>query len=123
MRTHDATAILEAIEAGDPHAAGKLLPLVYDELRRLAAAKIPMPPDSSSCAIMRALRRRSRRRLEPTSRLDLPLVELRPGLARRPPLSRTLPEGEGRNAGAARLNDPRRPIAKPQAEDLHGNAA
>jgi RNA polymerase sigma factor (TIGR02999 family) len=29
--------ILSAIEAGDPHAAAELFPLVYDELRRLAA--------------------------------------------------------------------------------------
>ncbi len=29
--------ILSAIEQGDPHAAEQLLPLVYDELRRLAA--------------------------------------------------------------------------------------
>ncbi len=33
----DVTRILAAIERGDPHAAGQLLPLVYDELRRLAA--------------------------------------------------------------------------------------
>jgi RNA polymerase sigma factor (TIGR02999 family) len=31
------TRILSAIERGDPQAAGQLLPLVYDELRRLAA--------------------------------------------------------------------------------------
>ena len=36
----DATQILNAIEKGDPHAAEKLLPLVYDELRKLAAQKI-----------------------------------------------------------------------------------
>jgi RNA polymerase sigma factor (TIGR02999 family) len=36
----DVTRILNAIEAGDPHAAGQLLPLVYDELRRLAAEKM-----------------------------------------------------------------------------------
>jgi RNA polymerase sigma factor (TIGR02999 family) len=36
----DVTGILRAIEAGDPHAAEQLLPLVYDELRRLAAAKL-----------------------------------------------------------------------------------
>ncbi len=36
----DATRILSAIEQGDPHAAGELLPLVYDELRRLAAQKL-----------------------------------------------------------------------------------
>jgi len=34
------TPILQRIEQGDPHAAGQLLPLVYDELRRLAAAKM-----------------------------------------------------------------------------------
>ena len=34
------TGILAAIEAGDPHAADQLLPLVYDELRKLAAQKL-----------------------------------------------------------------------------------
>jgi ECF sigma factor len=34
------TRVLNAIEHGDPHAAEQLLPLVYDELRRLAAAKL-----------------------------------------------------------------------------------
>ncbi len=36
----DVTQILSAIEDGDPAAAEKLLPLVYDELRKLAAAKM-----------------------------------------------------------------------------------
>jgi RNA polymerase sigma factor (TIGR02999 family) len=36
----DVTRILSAIEQGDPHAAERLLPLVYDELRRLAAAQL-----------------------------------------------------------------------------------
>jgi RNA polymerase sigma factor (TIGR02999 family) len=36
----DVTTILSAIEQGDPSAAEQLLPLVYDELRRLAAQKI-----------------------------------------------------------------------------------
>ncbi len=36
----DVTRILSAIEAGDPRAAEQLLPLVYDELRRLAAQKL-----------------------------------------------------------------------------------
>ena len=36
----DVTKILDAIEHGDEHAAGRLLPLVYDELRRLAAQKL-----------------------------------------------------------------------------------
>src|SRR6266542_1278630 len=34
------THLLAAIEHGDPHAAGQLLPLVYEELRQLAAAKL-----------------------------------------------------------------------------------
>jgi len=37
---NDVTRILSAIEQGDPHAAGKLLPLVYEELRKLAAARM-----------------------------------------------------------------------------------
>jgi RNA polymerase sigma factor (TIGR02999 family) len=36
----DVTRILSVIEQGDPHAAEQLLPLVYDELRRLAAEKM-----------------------------------------------------------------------------------
>jgi RNA polymerase sigma factor (TIGR02999 family) len=36
----DATQILNALEQGDPHAAEQLLPMVYDELRRLAATKL-----------------------------------------------------------------------------------
>ena len=36
----DVTRILSQIEHGDPTAADELLPLVYDELRRLAAAKL-----------------------------------------------------------------------------------
>jgi RNA polymerase sigma factor (TIGR02999 family) len=34
------TRILSALEQGDPHAAEQLLPLVYDELRKLAAQKL-----------------------------------------------------------------------------------
>ena len=36
----DVTQILSAIEQGDDHASEQLLPLVYDELRKLAAAKL-----------------------------------------------------------------------------------
>src|SRR5262245_41035882 len=36
----DVTQILSAIDQGDPHAAEQLLPLVYDELRQLAAQKL-----------------------------------------------------------------------------------
>jgi RNA polymerase sigma factor (TIGR02999 family) len=34
------TQVLNAIEQGDPHAAEQLLPLVYEELRKLAAHKL-----------------------------------------------------------------------------------
>jgi RNA polymerase sigma factor (TIGR02999 family) len=36
----DVTQILAAVEAGDPNAAAELLPLVYDELRKLAVARM-----------------------------------------------------------------------------------
>lgn len=36
----DVSQLLNAIEQGDPHAASQLLPLIYDELRRLAAQKL-----------------------------------------------------------------------------------
>ena len=37
---NEVTRILSAIDQGDPHAAAQLLPLVYDELRKLAAQKM-----------------------------------------------------------------------------------
>src|SRR5437867_1442153 len=36
----EVTRILSAIDEGNPHAAAKLLPLVYNELRKLAALKL-----------------------------------------------------------------------------------
>ena len=36
----DVSRLLEAAAGGDPHAANQLLPLVYDELRKLAAARM-----------------------------------------------------------------------------------
>jgi RNA polymerase sigma factor (TIGR02999 family) len=39
-RMSEVTRILSAIEQGDPSAAGQLLPLVYDELRKLAAQRL-----------------------------------------------------------------------------------
>ena len=36
----EVTRILSALEQGDPHAAEQLLPLVYEELRKLAAQKM-----------------------------------------------------------------------------------
>jgi RNA polymerase sigma factor (TIGR02999 family) len=36
----DVTRMLDRVQAGDPHAAEELLPLVYEELRKLAASKM-----------------------------------------------------------------------------------
>src|SRR5207237_10807719 len=40
LSMNEMTHILDAIGQGDPRAAAQLLPLVYDELRRLAAAQL-----------------------------------------------------------------------------------
>jgi hypothetical protein len=37
---NDVTRILSAVEQGEPKAAEQLLPLVYDELRKLAAQRL-----------------------------------------------------------------------------------
>jgi hypothetical protein len=37
---NDITRLLNALEHRDPHAASQLLPLVYDELRKLATKRI-----------------------------------------------------------------------------------
>ena len=44
MHDADVTQILAAAERGDPNAMGRLLPLVYDELRRLASRKLAREP-------------------------------------------------------------------------------
>src|SRR5262245_52189670 len=41
---NEVTRVLNAIEQGDPQAAEQLLPLVYDELRRLAAQRLAHEP-------------------------------------------------------------------------------
>jgi RNA polymerase sigma factor (TIGR02999 family) len=40
----DVTQLLKAAQEGDPHAADELLPLVYAELRKLAAARLAREP-------------------------------------------------------------------------------
>ena len=44
VKASDVTSILQSIEQGDPTTAEELLPLVYDELRKLAAAKMAGEP-------------------------------------------------------------------------------
>ena len=61
------TQILSAIKAGDPHTA-ELLPLVYDGLRKLTAARLPVrlfAPCGTSCAMLPASCRE--RRLRPVA--------------------------------------------------------
>jgi RNA polymerase sigma factor (TIGR02999 family) len=41
---NEVTHILRAVHEGDPHAASRLLPLVYDELRHLAALQLAREP-------------------------------------------------------------------------------
>jgi RNA polymerase sigma factor (TIGR02999 family) len=40
----DVTQIIETVAAGDPHAADQLLPIVYNELRRLAGQRLGQEP-------------------------------------------------------------------------------
>ena len=42
------TQLLNAVEKGDPRASEELLPLVYEELRKLAAAKMAQQPDGQT---------------------------------------------------------------------------
>jgi RNA polymerase sigma factor (TIGR02999 family) len=44
----DVTRILSTIEQGEPHAAQQLLPLVYDELRKLAAQRMAQEPSGQT---------------------------------------------------------------------------
>jgi hypothetical protein len=45
----EVTRILSAIEQGDPRAAAQLLPLVYKELRKLAARRLGHDPWAGFC--------------------------------------------------------------------------
>ena len=54
-KVNEVTRILSAIEQGNPNAAEELLPLVYDELRRLASQKLAhdgrLPKNWSRCYV------------------------------------------------------------------------
>jgi RNA polymerase sigma factor (TIGR02999 family) len=45
---NEVAQLLNAMDRGDPHAAEQLLPLVYDELRRLAAARLAAEPPGNT---------------------------------------------------------------------------
>jgi RNA polymerase sigma factor (TIGR02999 family) len=44
----EVTQLLHALDRGDPNAAAQLLPLVYDELRGLAAARLAAEPTGNT---------------------------------------------------------------------------
>ncbi len=45
----DVTQLLNALEQGDPHAAEEWLPLVYQELRKLAAQRMAQEQSGQCC--------------------------------------------------------------------------
>ena len=55
----DVTRILSQINDGDPSAAEQLLPLVYEELRKLAAAKMAHEKPGKRCRPQRWCMRRT----------------------------------------------------------------
>jgi hypothetical protein len=55
---HEVTRILNAVDQGDPQAAEQLLPLVYDELRKLAAQKLVEEKPGQHCRRQRWYMRR-----------------------------------------------------------------
>jgi hypothetical protein len=40
--SNEVTQLLSALDQGDPHAASRLLPLVYEELRKLLGRLVPL---------------------------------------------------------------------------------
>lgn len=48
------TALIEASRCGDPSAAGELLPLIYDELRKLAASRLRRLPNAAAGQTLQA---------------------------------------------------------------------
>jgi RNA polymerase sigma factor (TIGR02999 family) len=48
VNVSDVTEVLESIQRGDARAADELLPLVYEELRKLATARMAAEPDTST---------------------------------------------------------------------------
>ena len=101
----DVTRILSAIEQGDPQAAEQLLPLVYDELRKLAAQKLaqekPGPDAPGHGPGPRGLPAAGGRREGPALEQPRPLLRRR-GRGHAPhPRRERPPQAEPRSAAAA----------------------
>ncbi len=81
----DVTRILSQIESGDPSAAEQLLPLVYEELRKLAAARLAQEKPGQTLqatalvhdAVTPSSSRSSSRRNEPRSSTCAPAAPAR----------------------------------------------
>ena len=101
---NDVTRILSAIEQGDPQAAEQLLPLVYDELRKLAAQRLaqekPGQTLQATALVHEAYLRLVGRR---TARLEQPRPFLRRGRRGHAPHPRRErpPQGAARSTAAA----------------------
>jgi hypothetical protein len=54
---NDLTQMIERVEKGDGEAAAELLPLVYEELRKLAAARMAQEASEADCDLSAAARR------------------------------------------------------------------
>ncbi len=67
----EVTRILSAIEQGEPHAAEQLLPLVYDELRMLAAQKLAQEKPGQTLQATALVHEAYLRLVEPSERRGL----------------------------------------------------
>src|SRR5262245_35153478 len=98
----DVTRLLDAAAAGDRRAAADLLPLVYDELRKLAAARMsagsPRPHSRRYRPRPRSL---SAPRWRPAVRRPRALLRRRRGHAPRPGGPRSRPQPAEKGWGAA----------------------
>jgi DNA-directed RNA polymerase specialized sigma24 family protein len=79
----DVTRILSQIEQGDPQAAEKLLPLVYNELRKLAALKLAQEKPGQTLQATALVHEAYARLARARDRLRRP-ASTSPGQVRRP---------------------------------------
>ena len=118
----DVTRILSAIEQGDPQAAEQLLPLVYDELRKLAAQKLAQEKPGQTLQAT-ALVHEAYLRLVGADRAQA-LGQPRPllrrggrGHAPHPRRERPAQEDAQKRGGDRRARRPRRPRARSTPAD------
>jgi hypothetical protein len=80
----DVTQILSQMEQGDPQAAEKLLPVVYDELRKLAAVKLAQEKPGQTLQATALVHEAYLRLIKPAAgspRIDLFWRTIRPAVA------------------------------------------